>query len=76
MIEHKGTITWLPIKDAPRDGTLILVAGKAKTGSYYNSPDNKSWDFVYSKWENGKFILTGCMNPTHFAYINPPEVKE
>lgn len=63
-------IRWLPIEDAPKDGTRILVAGIANGAAY-----DGDWDYVHSEWRGGKFTLCGCMTPTHFAHINPPEVK-
>lgn len=78
MVMTKGTITWLPIEDIPKDGKWYLIYGL--------------WDDAeLVKWVQGEemwyckglalsdFEMTNedmLRDVTHFAYINPPEVQD
>ena len=64
-----GTITWLPIKDAPEDEMVLL----------YGEGDRHIKVFGIGKYiPNTGGLLRyqfDDITPTHFAYINPPEVN-
>lgn len=69
----KGTITWLPIEDAPKEKAtmlhtelLLYEEGYYPEMGYFVGYRGESW---YSSKGHRK------MKPTHFAYINAPEVK-
>ena len=68
---EKGTITWLPIEDAPKDEdeTPILVRTRhGESAIVYWSIEDEGW--FYSIIDVGAFDSAVI---THFAYINPPE---
>jgi len=63
-MSDKGTISWLPIEDAPHHDTLFLYDDIVYIGG---------WNFCFKYWStaNGDEI-----QPTHFAYINTPNTPE
>lgn len=63
----KGTITWLPIEDAPKEMGYYLGC------NIFNEQYQVIfWSETISGWSDSK----GEFEPTHYALINPPEVSE
>ena len=62
-MKNEGTITWLPIADAPKDETLLLYDDIVYLGG---------WNHCFKYWSMnfGDEII-----PTHFAYLNTPNTK-
>lgn len=61
-----GTITWLPIEDAPKDGSEILIASK-------RSVTEKKYYFHITWWDGEGW--SGCKDaePVYYGHINSPE---
>lgn len=79
---NEGTITWLPIEDAPRDGKPILIQYRY---SLFKKYDRVSYCIAFWHPEHSKWIITPQPIPEViipesdmlcFAYINPPEVHD
>lgn len=78
-----GTMTWLPIEQAPKDGTEVLIFVKWVEGetekrvARYNSfeegktgPNRPYGPFV---WDNGEGGIAESL-VTHFAYLPPDPI--
>lgn len=68
----KGTITWLPIEDVPKDGTYVLAIEYPDMSMVYmvqNINDGDWYDMHNDYMDNEPEF-------THFAYINSPETTK
>jgi len=63
----KGTIEWLPIEDAPKDGTIILLNNGDTHVAIWSKHKGGYW-----KDDGGYCATLKLYPPTHFAYINHP----
>lgn len=66
---RQGTIRWLPIEDAPKDGQDIIIFEENTGVIAVAHFDKDSKDWVLSWY----FKHVAYDYATHFAYINPPE---
>jgi hypothetical protein len=76
---NEGTITWLPIEDAPKDGTIILVFSPEEMPLGYccvswgsNMFGKPCWRMVHGGYRTG---YSDGKEYTHFAHINPPKER-
>lgn len=56
---------WQPIATAPRDGTVIILAGKTRHAKY-DHVDNGHWYSVGGKWVWHHYLGDEPLQPTHW----------
>lgn len=70
------TIDWRPIKDAPKDGTVVLMWGNGEASMRMWVPAWCTWVLASEAPNDLDFevaaLRRGSEVPSHFALINPP----
>lgn len=65
--------TWQDIKDAPRDGTMILL--RSPKNQYFK--EDKGWYVGESFWDDNEWCFYGYgSNPTHFRPLPDNRLAE
>jgi hypothetical protein len=62
---------WLPISQAPKDGTVVLLFGRGPAWDHYET------SVMVGQWHNNQWLITHSeapehVFPTHFMYLPEP----